>query len=146
MNTELEHQADQQRYALSVDGAVVAIADYTINGNAISFTHTYTKPPFRNRGLAAELVSFAMDDVEQQLDPPGAADVLVRRRLVRRAPRPGGIALPLGRDHLVATEHPGRVYLLLERPEALEGLGRVDRLGAAGIRHEVPVCAGAAHL
>jgi len=65
MKTQLEHQADQQRYTLSVDGAVVAIADYTVNGNSISFTHTYTKPQYRNRGLAAELVSFAMDDVER---------------------------------------------------------------------------------
>lgn len=65
MKTELQHQTDQQRYTLSVDGAVVAIADYRINGNSIAFTHTYTQPPYRNRGLAAELVSFAMDDVER---------------------------------------------------------------------------------
>lgn len=65
MNTELEHQSDAGRYVLRVDGDVVAVADYAINGNSISFHHTYTQPKFRNRGLAAELVSYAMDDVER---------------------------------------------------------------------------------
>jgi predicted GNAT family acetyltransferase len=65
MKTELEHQPDQHRYALSVDGQVVAVAEYAINGDSISFTHTYTQPQFRNRGLGAEVVSYAMDDVEQ---------------------------------------------------------------------------------
>jgi hypothetical protein len=63
--TLIEHQPDQHRYALSMDGRVVAVADYAVNGNSISFHHTYTQPQYRNRGLAAEVVSFAMDDVER---------------------------------------------------------------------------------
>ncbi len=32
--------------------------------NSISLHHTYTQPQYRNRGLAAEVVGYAMDDVE----------------------------------------------------------------------------------
>ena len=65
MTTVIEHQPDARRYALLVDGRVVSVADYAINGNSISFTHTYTQPQYRNRGLAEQVVSFAMDDVER---------------------------------------------------------------------------------
>lgn len=65
MSSVIEHQLDARRYALLVDGRVVSVADYAINGNSISFTHTYTQPQFRNRGLAEQVVSFAMDDVER---------------------------------------------------------------------------------
>ena len=62
---DLAHEPDAGRYVLRVAGDVVAVLDYAINGNQISFNHTYTKPPFRGRGLAAELVGFAVDDVER---------------------------------------------------------------------------------
>lgn len=65
MTSSIEHQPDQHRYALTRDGRVVAVADYAINGNSISFHHTYTQPQYRNQGLAAEVVEFAMNDVEQ---------------------------------------------------------------------------------
>lgn len=62
---QLTHEPDAQRYVLRIDGAIVAVADYRINGNQISFNHTFTNPAFRNRGYAAEVVEFALDDVEQ---------------------------------------------------------------------------------
>ncbi|MDO7881891.1 GNAT family N-acetyltransferase [Salinibacterium soli] len=62
---ELSHEPDEQRYTLRLDGRVAAIADYRVNGNSISFHHTYTQPNLRGRGLAGEVVSFAMDDVEK---------------------------------------------------------------------------------
>jgi predicted GNAT family acetyltransferase len=58
------HEPDAKRYAMYVDGALVSVADYAISGNAISFTHTFTNPAHRGKGLAAELVEFAMNDVE----------------------------------------------------------------------------------
>ena len=61
---QLTHEPDARRYVLSIDGALVAVADYAVNGNQISFHHTFTNPRFRNKGYAAELVKFAMDDVE----------------------------------------------------------------------------------
>ena len=64
MTTELAHEADATRYTLRVDGAVMASVDYSINGDAVAFTHTYTRPDQRGKGPAAQLAEFAVDDVE----------------------------------------------------------------------------------
>ena len=47
-----------------IDGQIAALADYRVNGNSISFPHTYTQPRLRGQGLAAQVVEFAMNDVE----------------------------------------------------------------------------------
>lgn len=60
----LAHEPDAHRYTLSNDGQLIAVADYVLDGHAISFTHTVTQPEERGSGRAAELVTFAMDDVE----------------------------------------------------------------------------------
>lgn len=62
------HEPDAGRYTLSIDGRLVAVADYAVNGRSISFHHTYTQPAMRGNGYAAELVEFAMDDVERNSD------------------------------------------------------------------------------
>ena len=61
----LTHEPDAQRYTLTMEGQLIALADYRVNGNLISFTHTYTQPGQRGRGYAAEVVAFAIDDVER---------------------------------------------------------------------------------
>lgn len=58
------HEPDAKRYAMYLSGSLVAVADYNVNGNAISFHHTFTNPAHRGKGFAGELVSFAMNDVE----------------------------------------------------------------------------------
>ena len=62
----IENQADASRYALLVDGELVSIADYRLNGDQISFPHTFTKPQHRGKGWAEKLVAWAIDDVERQ--------------------------------------------------------------------------------
>lgn len=62
---QLAHEPDAQRYVLRIDGTVVAVADYALNGNQISFHHTFTHPAFRNKGYAAEVVEYAVDDVQR---------------------------------------------------------------------------------
>lgn len=64
MSTEIMHEPDAQRYVLRIDGAVIAALDYRLGPGQISFTHTFTNPRHRGRGLAADLVAFAIDDVE----------------------------------------------------------------------------------
>jgi len=64
MAHELAHEPGSRRYTLRIDGQLVAVLDYAINGGAISFTRTFTQPTRRGEGLAAELVEFAVDDVE----------------------------------------------------------------------------------
>jgi predicted GNAT family acetyltransferase len=65
VTSQLLHEPDASRYTLVRDGQLAAVADYHINGNSISFTHTFTQPHLRGEGLAAEVVEFAMNDVEQ---------------------------------------------------------------------------------
>lgn len=61
---QLQHEPDANRYTLTIDGQLVALADYVINGNSISFNHTYTQPNQRGHGYAGEVVEFAVNDVE----------------------------------------------------------------------------------
>jgi len=65
VSKQLTHEADANRYTLVIDGQLAAVADYRINGDAISFHHTFTQPNLRGRGLAGEVVEFAVDDVEK---------------------------------------------------------------------------------
>lgn len=64
----LQHEPDEGRYTLIIDGKLIALADYRLNANQISFNHTYTQPSHRGQGYANEIVSFAMDDVETTTD------------------------------------------------------------------------------
>ena len=62
------HEPDASRYTMHIDGRLVALADYRINGHSISFNHTYTQPADRGHGYAGEVVDFAMHDVETGSD------------------------------------------------------------------------------
>lgn len=62
---QLAHEPDASRYTLTIDGSTAALVEYRINGNAISFTHTFTPLALRGRGYAADVVAFAVDDVEK---------------------------------------------------------------------------------
>lgn len=62
------HEPDASRYTMHIDGRLVALADYRINGHSISFNHTYTQPADRGHGYAGEVVDFAMNDVETGSD------------------------------------------------------------------------------
>lgn len=65
MSTLLAHEPDADRYTLTINGQLAAVATYRISGNAISFNHTFTQPHLRGKGLAADVVAFAVDDVEK---------------------------------------------------------------------------------
>jgi predicted GNAT family acetyltransferase len=72
MSPEFVHEPDAHRYVLrSGDGtgdssgaAIIAVVDYAVNDSAVSFTRTYTTPMQRGKGFAAQIVKFAVDDVE----------------------------------------------------------------------------------
>ncbi len=61
---EFANESDAKRYVLRLDGQLVCIVDYAINGNSISLTRTYTQPARRGHGYAAELVEYAVNDIE----------------------------------------------------------------------------------
>ncbi len=68
MAKEFTHEPDANRYAVHIDGELAGVLDYSVLGSAISMRRAYTAPHFRGHGLAAELVSFAVDDVEANTD------------------------------------------------------------------------------
>ncbi|MEO8906573.1 MAG: GNAT family N-acetyltransferase [Microbacteriaceae bacterium] len=57
------NHADRNRYVISTDDGEAGFAEYRIDGDTIVFTHTVIDPEKRERGLASELVQFALDDV-----------------------------------------------------------------------------------
>ena len=60
---EVRHNAARSRYEISLDGRVVGFADYRAHDHTVVFPHTEIEPSMRNRGLGAELVRGALDDV-----------------------------------------------------------------------------------
>ena len=53
------------RYELVDDGAVIGVAEYRIQGDAVVFHHTLIEPDRRGHGLGAVLVQGALDDVRR---------------------------------------------------------------------------------
>mgnify|MGYP006174992611 FL=1 len=51
----IQHQTEQQRFVLQLDGAE-AVLNYALSGNSIDFHHTFVPPAFRGKGLAEQLV------------------------------------------------------------------------------------------
>ncbi|KQR34300.1 GNAT family N-acetyltransferase [Curtobacterium sp. Leaf154] len=64
MDHEFRDETDQGRYAMYVGGELVSVLDYRVNGDAVAFPHTYTVPKHRGHGYAAQLVEYAVADVE----------------------------------------------------------------------------------
>lgn len=53
------------RYELWVDGELASLADYRRDDRKVVMHHTETRDQFRGRGLAAEVVRFALEDVRE---------------------------------------------------------------------------------
>ncbi|MEO6504685.1 MAG: GNAT family N-acetyltransferase [Terrimesophilobacter sp.] len=68
MAKEFVHEPEDNRYALRIDGELASVVDYTIDGTSISFHRTYTPPAHRGKGLAGEVVEFAVNEVEVNTD------------------------------------------------------------------------------
>ncbi len=66
MSSEVRRNDERQRYELVVDGDLVGIADFTVEGDAVVLPHTEIDPSRRGGGLGAVLVKGALDDVRAQ--------------------------------------------------------------------------------
>jgi predicted GNAT family acetyltransferase len=53
---------DEHRWEIHEDDRLVGLADYELDGDIVSFTHTETLPGNRGRGLAEQLVVAMLDD------------------------------------------------------------------------------------
>ena len=63
MATEMRNNRQQSRYELTIDDTLVGIADYRVIGDVVVFPHTQIERSRRGRGLGAQLVRYALDDV-----------------------------------------------------------------------------------
>lgn len=54
-DNSIEHQPQQQRFVLKLDGEQ-AVLDYQLTGENINFHHTFVPAAFRGKGLAEKLV------------------------------------------------------------------------------------------
>lgn len=58
------NESDANRYAMHDGDTLVGVLDYAKNAHEIALVRAFTQPPFRGRGLAAELMEFAVNDIE----------------------------------------------------------------------------------
>jgi predicted GNAT family acetyltransferase len=68
MATEFSNETDANRYAMRIDGELVGVLDYSVLGSSISLTRAFTVPSQRGKGYAADLVAYAVDDIESSSD------------------------------------------------------------------------------
>jgi predicted GNAT family acetyltransferase len=66
MATEFMLEPDAHRYTMRVDGDLVSVLEYQDHGAGTVMHHTVTIPQFRGKGYAAELVEYAVNDVESR--------------------------------------------------------------------------------
>ena len=59
---EVADAPDRDRYEVSIDGAVVGFTTYCARPGLIAFIHTEVDEGFQGRGLADDLIRFALED------------------------------------------------------------------------------------
>lgn len=68
MAATVSNEPENNRYVISRDDDLLGRAEYRIDGDTITFTHTEIDPERRERGLASQLVQSALDDVRAASD------------------------------------------------------------------------------
>ena len=71
MPISVKHNAEESRFEATVDGQL-CVADYHRAGDVLVMTHTLVPPPLEGRGIAGEMIAFAMDHARKhqlKIDP-----------------------------------------------------------------------------
>ncbi len=64
---EVTKNVDEQRFEIWVDGELAGTVDYVVEGGGVvTLPHTNVQQRFEGRGLASELVRFALDDIRAE--------------------------------------------------------------------------------
>lgn len=66
MSTEIRDDHDNARYEITLDGALAGFAEYSVQDDRITFSHTEVGASYSGRGLARDLVRFALDDAKER--------------------------------------------------------------------------------
>ena len=64
--SRIVHNPQESRYELYLDDQLASYADYRAKDDHLVFDHTETASHLRGRGLAAELVEWALKDVRKR--------------------------------------------------------------------------------
>lgn len=62
MTFDISNNPAEQRYEIRRSGELLGIAEYTLAGDTIRFTHTETDPQHKGQGVASALISHALDE------------------------------------------------------------------------------------
>jgi uncharacterized protein len=66
MSATVRNNTARSRFELDVDGGGVAVADYKVDGDVITFKHTEVPPRARGAGVASRLIAGALETVRTQ--------------------------------------------------------------------------------
>jgi uncharacterized protein len=61
MSATVRNNTARSRFELDVDGGGTAVADYEVDGDVITFTHTEVPPRSRGAGIASRLIGGALE-------------------------------------------------------------------------------------
>lgn len=64
MSAEVIDSLEASRYEIRLDGELAGFAEYRLDGDQISFTHTEIAERFGGRGLGTELIAHAIADAQ----------------------------------------------------------------------------------
>jgi predicted GNAT family acetyltransferase len=59
---EVVDNSSERRYEALLDGQVVGVIDYSLDGNVITLQHTIVPNQYEGQGIASSLASFALSD------------------------------------------------------------------------------------
>jgi predicted GNAT family acetyltransferase len=65
-DVQLTRNADESRYEITVDGTLAGYMEYSLHGDRADFLHTEVAEEFGGRGLASQLIRYALDDARRQ--------------------------------------------------------------------------------
>jgi predicted GNAT family acetyltransferase len=66
MAVSVSDNAQDSRYEIRVDGELAGFTEYHVHGGVMAFIHTEIDPAFSGRGLASQLIQWALDDARRQ--------------------------------------------------------------------------------
>jgi predicted GNAT family acetyltransferase len=64
-HSNIVHNEAEQRFELA-DGGSTAVAQYRLEGEQISFTHTVVPPEMEGKGVGSQLVQTALDEARKR--------------------------------------------------------------------------------
>jgi len=66
MSVEVRDNPAEQRFEIYESGVRAGLAEYQMSGDRMTLTHTETSPEFGGRGLAKQLIEFALTQARER--------------------------------------------------------------------------------